>query len=495
MKRSWTFAALAALAVTGAPMAACGQSQPAAGAPLTFQSSGDIGFDAWRAGFAERAIARGRDPAIVFRLLNGVSPDQSVITADRRQPEFVAPVWDYVTRAVSARRIEDGRAKRAALGDVLARVGAQYQVDTDIVLGIWALESNFGRAALPYDAATALATLAFEGRRRAQFETYLLALIEMVERGYAGPSELRSSWAGALGQPQFMPDVYLTTSVDWNSDGRRDIWNDDGDVAASIANYLRDRGWRANEPTFLEARLPPNFDYALSDGTRRTIAGWAALGVAPVAGRAFDASQAALDAELFLPAGAQGPALLLLPNFQVIRRYNASDRYALVISLLARGFAGEGATLSARWPTHLGALQRDDIIELQTLLNALGHSAGAPDGLFGSNTRRAVRAFQQSRNLPADGFPTPALLRDLRRAAGPGLAATAAPIATADLDQDGVRALQRELNRLGFSAGTPDGAAGPRTRAAIREFERSQGREITGRPTQDILAAAQEARR
>src|SRR5690606_25430996 len=180
---------------------------------------------------------------------------------------------------VTERRISEGRSLKSAIGPTLDAVEGRYGVPTGIILGIWGLESNYGEAPLNWQAQTALSTLAYEGRRRQQFETYLMALIEMVERGLADQQQLRSSWAGALGQPQFMPDVYLTTAVDWDGDGRRDIWTNRGDVAASIANYLADRGWRRGEPVFDEVSLPDGFDYALADGTLRTVADWQARGV------------------------------------------------------------------------------------------------------------------------------------------------------------------------------------------------------------------------
>jgi membrane-bound lytic murein transglycosylase B len=384
--------------------------------PPTFASSGNEAFDTWRDDFARRAVGQGRDPVVLGRLLAGIAPDGRVIELDQRQPEFVSPVWDYVTNRVSANRVSAGLSLKSELGPTLEAVEARYGVDADIILGIWGLESNYGQARLDWTPQTALATLAYEGRRRAQFEGYLLALTEMVERGLADPAELRSSWAGAMGQPQFMPDVYLTTAVDWDGDGHRDIWNNRGDVAASIANYLRDRGWRAGEPVFEEVRLPATFDYTLADGTFRSVADWAERGVSRVETATWASSERGYQAQLFLPAGAQGPALLLYQNFAVIRRYNNSDRYALVVALLARAFEGRGGLVQA-WPRHLGSLSRDEVLELQTLLNGLGYDAGPNDGLFGSSTRRAVRAFQAAQGAPADGFPTSALLIDVRRRA------------------------------------------------------------------------------
>lgn len=206
MARALILAAAVSLAIACGPSTGLAQQTPQ---PPSFQSSGNPAFDEWRDDFARRAVARGRDPAVLGRLLSGIIPDDRVIELDQRQPEFVSPVWDYVTNRVSARRVSDGLALKAEIRPLLEAVEQRYGVPTGIILGIWGLESNYGGAELAWDAQAALSTLAFEGRRRQQFEGYLLALIEMVERGLADQTQLRSSWAGALGQPQFMPDVYL----------------------------------------------------------------------------------------------------------------------------------------------------------------------------------------------------------------------------------------------------------------------------------------------
>lgn len=483
MARAMVLAAAAAVAM------ACGPSSVVAQVPPSFEPSGNQAFDEWRNDFASRAVARGRDPAVLGRLLSGISPDERVIELDRRQPEFVSPVWDYVNNRVTDRRVSDGRVLRAEIGPTLAAVEDRYGVPTGIILGIWGLESNYGDAPLNYEAQAALATLAYEGRRRAQFETYLMALAEMVERGLADQYQLRSSWAGALGQPQFMPDVYLTTAVDWDNDGRRDIWTNRGDVAASIGNYLQGRGWRRGEPVFDEVLLPDGFDYSLADGTARSVAEWGDRGVRRVDGTPWRSEDRGLQSQLWLPAGAGGPALLLHPNFAVIRRYNNSDRYALVVALLARTFDGRGG-LVRDWPRHAGSLNRDQIVELQSLLNGLGYEAGQPDGLFGSNTRRAVSRFQADHSMTADGFPTASLLERVRTRAG---VAAAPPREPVGLGRSGVRELQRLLNRLGYGAGRADGVIGSRTRDAIRDFERSRGMEVRGRATDIVLEAARAA--
>ena len=483
--------ALLALFAGAGPMSAQQDTAQA----VAFESSGDPGFDAWRADFARRAIASGRSPQVVRALLSQATPDPRVVQADQNQPEFVRPVWDYVGRAVNEQRLNAGRAKRAEYASLFAAVEARYGVDADIIAGIWAIETNYGAAPLNYDAASAIATLAAEGRRRAQFEGYMMALIQMIERGYAGPAELKSSWAGALGQPQFMPDIYLSDSADWDGDGHRDIWTNTGDALASIANYLSRRGWGAGDPVFDEVRLPAGFDYGLADGAMRPVAEWAAFGITRIDGSVWGPTTSQLSAQLFLPAGAEGPALMLFPNFRVIRAYNPSDRYALAVALLARGFEGRGGII-ASWPTHQGALQRADVLELQQLLAAKGFDVGSVDGMFGSNTRRAVRAYQKAEGLPADGWATRALLDRLR--GGP------APSAVNPIEQqrDGardlrtkasIRDLQDTLNRLGYSIGAPNGIVGPRTRAAISAFERRMGLSPTGRATTFILAQAKTA--
>lgn len=483
MARALVLAMAVSLAIACGPSSVVAQPAPQ---PPTFATSGDQAFDEWRDDFARRAVARGRDPAVLGRLLSGIRVDDRVIELDQRQPEFVSPVWDYVTNRVTENRIAGGRALKNEIGGTLRDVEQRYGVPSGIILGIWGLESNYGEAALNWEAQAALATLAFEGRRRAQFETYLMALAEMVERGLADQAQLRSSWAGALGQPQFMPDVYLSTAVDWDNDGHRDIWTNRGDVAASIGNYLQDRGWRAGEPVFDEVRLPNGFDYALADGTMRAVSDWQQRGVTRVESGVWPADQRDLQAQLFLPAGAQGPALLLHHNFAVIRRYNNSDRYALVVALLARALDGRGGLVQS-WPRQIGALNRDQTVELQTLLNGLGYDAGAVDGLFGSGTRRAVRAFQTDTQLPADGFPTLTLLDQIRVRAGVAVEPARTP---RGLERSGVRELQRILNRLGYGAGTADGVIGSRTRDAIRAFERAQGMEVRGRATDVVLERA-----
>lgn len=399
-------------------MAFAAQPGRAQAAPMAFASSGDAGFDAWRAEFAARAVAQGRPSRVVESVLAGLRYEAAVVAADQNQPEFVRPVWDYIERATSPQRIARGAQRRAEHDLAFAAVESAFGVDAEVIAAIWGVETSYGAANLPHDAAQAIATLAYEGRRRAQFEGHLLALIDMVAAGYAERGELKSSWAGALGQSQFMPNVYLEYAVDFDGDGRRDIWETPIDVFASIANYLAKSGWRAGEPVFTEVRLPAGFDYASANGRMRAMADWIALGVRGIDGAEL-AGIRADQAELQLPAGAQGPALLVHHNFRVIRTYNPSDRYALAVALIARGIEGEPGLIAA-WPKAQGTLDKAQTSELQTLLNAMGHNAGPADGVFGAGTRAGVRSFQQSQGLPADGWPTAELLEVLRARAAVG---------------------------------------------------------------------------
>jgi membrane-bound lytic murein transglycosylase B len=280
--------------------------------------------------------------------------------------------------------------------------------------------------------------------------------------------------------------------VDWDNDGKRDIWNNTGDTLASIANYLAARGWRRGEPVYDEVYLPQDFDFALADGMARPISQWTSLGARSTSGFTYSPQVMAMNATLFLPAGAQGPALLLFNNFAVIRAYNPSDRYAMTVSLLARGYEGGGGLVKP-WPVEIGSLQRDELMQLQSALNKLGYNAGTPDGMFGASTRRAVRQYQQSVSLPADGYPTPALLARVRTQTGDidrSAQQNASPLLRT---QTSTRELQTLLIRMGRLRGRADGEAGPATRRAIESFERSLGLEATGRATVFILHEARKA--
>jgi membrane-bound lytic murein transglycosylase B len=336
-----------------------------------------------------------------------------VIELDRFQPEFVRPIWEYLDSAVSDTRIENGRRLRAEKAADLARIEERFGVDREVVLAIWGLESAFGANYGSIPVIESLATLAFDGRRQEFAEEQLMAALRILQAGDITPRRMVGSWAGAMGHTQFIPTSFESYAVDFTGDGRRDLWAPDAlDALASTANYLARFGWQRGVPWGVEVRLPQGFDYAQADERPRAAAEWNRLGVRTMAGAQVPDHGAAA---LILPAGARGPAFVTFPNFRVIRRYNNATSYALAVGHLADRIRGAGPFV-AEWPRGERALSRSEKEEMQRMLTALGFDTQGTDGVIGPNTRAAIRAFQTSRGLPADGNDTAALLDALRRA-------------------------------------------------------------------------------
>lgn len=375
---------------------------PEAAPPRTEQD-----FAQWVASFRAGARAAGITDATLSTAFDSVQFLPRVIELDRAQPEFTRTVWDYLDRAVTPQRIALGRenlARHRAQADAAA---AQYGVPPEVLVAIWGIESNFGSNYGDLPTIDALATLGFEGRREAWARDQLLAALKILQNGDIARDRMIGSWAGAMGQTQFLPSVYLAYAVDADHDGRRDIWGSMADVMASTANFLSHLGWQAGQPWGVEVRLPPDFDAGRADFTvHQGAAQWAAEGVLSVDGTALPPFA---DASVLLPAGARGPAFLVGPNFHAILGYNNSTSYALAVGLLAQGLAG-GAGVQAGWPRDLPALSRSQMTALQAGLNARGFASGTPDGQMGPVTRAGLRRFQRSIGLAADGYPTPDLL-------------------------------------------------------------------------------------
>jgi len=360
-------------------------------------------FDAWLAGFRDRLEAAGTSPQTVSSMLDGLEPDMQIIERDRSQPEFVRPLWSYLDIAASDLRIRNGRATYDAHRETVDAVAAQFEVRPEILIAIWGLESSYGEITGNNDIVRSLATLAWEGRRRAWAEGELIAVGRMIDNGYASRDQLTGSWAGAMGQMQFIPSTYLERAHDWDGDGRRNIWTHEGDALASAANLLSRAGWRLGEPAFVEVDLPEDFDfYSWEPGQSRLVSEWAMMGVAPARGE-WGADLLMQAARLELPAGGDGPGFLTFPNFRVIKRYNNSTSYAIGVAHLADRIAG-AEPLEGPWPEGNPPITRSQTRELQDALNALGFDAGTPDGLAGPNTRRALRNFQRMQGLQADGY-------------------------------------------------------------------------------------------
>ncbi|MEO6744452.1 MAG: lytic murein transglycosylase, partial [Caldimonas sp.] len=329
---------------------------------------------------------------------------------DRAQPEFTRAVWDYLDNAVSPQRIRLGQDRLLQVREQADAAAARYGVPATILVAIWGMESNYGSNYGDIPTIDALATLGFEGRRADWARGQLLAALKILQSGDIDRAHMIGSWAGAMGQTQFLPSSFLAYAVDADGDGRRDIWGSMADVLASTANFLARSGWQADQPWGAEVRLPPEFDVGRADAqVRQSSAQWAAEGVKTMDGAPLPQFA---DGAMLLPAGARGPAFLTGPNFQVILRYNNSTSYALAVGLLAQRLAG-GPGVQAPWPRDLVSLSRQQLTALQTALNQRGFDSGAPDGVMGPNTRGAIRGYQRSAGLPADGYPTLELLQRL----------------------------------------------------------------------------------
>ncbi|MEJ8847876.1 lytic murein transglycosylase [Variovorax rhizosphaerae] len=368
-------------------------------------------FARWVADFRAKASASGIGEATLRTTLDNAQFLPDVIALDRAQPEFTRTVWAYLDTAVSAQRIATGQDKLQLIRREADAAAARYGVPASIVVAIWGMESNYGSNYGNTPTVDALATLGFDGRREEWARGELLAALKIIDKGDIDSARMIGSWAGAMGQTQFMPSNFLAYAVDADGDGRRDIWGSMADVTASTANFLARSGWQAGKPWGVEVQLPAGFDYARADpAVRQSTSQWAAEGVRSADGQPLPELG---DSSILLPAGARGPAFLVGANFRAILRYNNSTSYALAVGLLSQRLAG-GPGFQAPWPRDLTGLTRSELIEMQTALNQRGFDAGTADGVMGPATRQGLRSYQRSVGLPADGYPTAAVLQRLR---------------------------------------------------------------------------------
>lgn len=365
------------------------------------------------AGLWTEARTRNISRAVFDRAFAGLTLDPEILERLADQPEHSSSVADYVARLASPNRIEAGRRKLTELAGLVQQIEATYGVDRHVLLAIWGVESSFGSSMGTRPVVRSLSTLAIgDSRRAAYWRRELLTVLSILQRGDITAERATGSWAGAMGHTQFMPASYAAHAVDFDGDGRRDIWTSVADALASAASFLKSAGWRPGEPWGYEAVLPAGFDFAHSAPAReRPVLDWMALGATPPAGRKFVLTSGAM--RLVLPAGAGGPAFLVGRNFRAILRYNNSVAYALAVGHLADRIAG-APPLAASWPTGERALDRAERQELQQLLVAHGLEPGGVDGLLGTQTKAAIRAFQIRHGLAADGHPDVQLLERLR---------------------------------------------------------------------------------
>ena len=333
------------------------------------------GWDAWVAGFRPRALSSGVSAATFDRAFAGAGYIPGVIERDRNQTEFSRTLEDYLQIAAGPKKVAAGRSAFARQQNTLRAIESRYGVDAKIVAAIWGVESNFGTRRGDIPVVSALSTLAYDGRRGQFFEQQLVAALRILQNGDTTPGNMTGSWAGAMGHTQFIPTSYQSLAVDFNGDGRRDIWADDPtDALASAANYLAKNGWRRGEPWGMLA----------SQGSGGTV-------IQPQPG---------------------GPSFRVFHNFNVIKRYNNSTNYAIGVGHLGDRLAG-GPAIDGPFPPDRFGLTKVQRMDLQRRLNAAGFDAGEPDGVIGSGTRAAIEGYQRRAGLPVSGEPSLALLRAL----------------------------------------------------------------------------------
>ena len=358
----------------------------------------------------KRAISEGVSPEIANRVLADVEFLPRVIELDRRQPEFTTTFADYLGRRVNDTRIEKGREMLETHRDLLNRVTEETGVPPAYLVAFWGLETNYGSYFGKMPVPSALATLACDQRRGTYFSGELVSALKIIDEGAIEPERMEGSWAGAMGHVQFMPSVFLKHATDGDNDGRRDLWGSVPDAMMSAGRFLQSMGWDPDYRWGREVILPETFDYSLAGQGRRSLSQWSELGVTDVYGQPL--ADEPIQAGLVVPAGHQGPAFLAYDNFRVILGWNRSEFYAIAVGHLADRVAGAGG-LTNPPPEDAPTLSRNDVLQLQTALNERGFEAGKPDGIIGPATRSAIRRYQASAGLIADGFPGLELLDSL----------------------------------------------------------------------------------
>ncbi len=396
-----------------------GGLHPASAAPIDDQFRAWLQNDLWPEARAAGVSKQTFDAAFAgvkpnLKLPDLVLPGQKAETPKtQHQAEFGSPGNYFAEKTVTG-VTRGGRSRASQHARTLAAIEKRYGVPGGIVLAIWGRESGFGAAKMPHDAFEVLGTKAFLATRKEMFRKEVVAALLMVESGRVDRSAMRSSWAGALGQPQFLPTSFLDHAVDFDGDGRADIWNSVPDTLASIANYLAHYGWVKGRDWGFEVTLPDSVSCALEGPDQgRRIADWAALGIARVGGRPFPQHEVRADGFLLMPAGRSGPAFIVTPNFYVLKKYNESDLYALFIGHGADRIAHGDRTFAAGWGK-VGGLYRSDIAAMQRGLEAKGYDVGGADGLPGFRTRRSIGDWQSKNGRAATCFPDAELVRALK---------------------------------------------------------------------------------
>lgn len=379
-------------------------------AATQFRPVPNPGFDAWIAGF--RARTTGINASTMNAAMRNVGFLPEVIERDRNQTEFKRSLQDYLAIAASDERVSKGRAAYARQRATLDAIERRYGVEGNVVAAVWGLESFFGERRGDVPVISALATLAYDGRRGAFFEKQLVAALKILQNGDTSVENMTGSWAGAMGHTQFIPTSYQLFAVDFTGDGRRDIWSDDPtDALASTAAYLAKSGWTKGQPWGVEVRLPAGFNAGLAGrNSSRSPAEWAAMGVRDMDGNTVPNHGAA---SIIIPEGTSGPAFMTFRNFTAITRYNNSESYVIGVGHLSDRILGR-PPIRGNFPPDAAGMQIGDRQEMQRLLTAKGFDTEGHDGVIGPKTRAAISAYQASRGMAVTGEPSLALLQSLR---------------------------------------------------------------------------------
>ncbi|MEW5965287.1 MAG: lytic murein transglycosylase [Pseudomonadota bacterium] len=369
-------------------------------------------FERWLDGFRKEAAAQGVTKRTIAAALDGMTLDTGIIARDRRQGFFAQSFLDFQGKLATNNRLTNAKAKVAQQKAVFARAEKQFGVPAAVITGFWALESDFGLGMGKLQILKSLVALAYDCRRGDMFRAELLAALKIIDRGDMTPADMIGSWAGEIGQTQFLPTRYLAHAIDYDGDGRPNLFKSDADVIGSTANYMKHLGWRGGEPWLEEVSVPDKLDWKEADlAIQHPRAKWAAWGVTRVGGGSLVKDQ--LPASLLLPMGRHGPAFLAYPNFRIYLEWNQSLTYATTAAYLATRI--DGAAPMSKGRPGIPVLGVEEAKELQRLLAKRRHDVGEVDGKIGEKTRQAVKTEQIRLRLPADSYPTPELLDALRR--------------------------------------------------------------------------------
>lgn len=353
--------------------------------------------------YRDEAKKKGISEETINTALASLTLSDRVLELDRQQPEFTTTFADYLNRRVTVERVEKGRALLAQHRELLNRVSREYGVAPQYLVAFWGLETNYGGFLGRMRVLDSLATLGCDERRSAYFTAELMNALVIIEEGSATAEKMEGSWAGAMGHVQFMPSAFLRYAVDYDKDGRRDLWGSLPDAMASAANFLSGLGWEDGSRWGREVLLPKDFPYLKAGlDSRQPLSKWHELGVRNADGSRLP--QADVEAALLVPSGHEGPAFLVYHNFDVIMRWNRSEFYGIAVGYMANRVAGTGQLLHPP-PEDAPRLSRQQVIQLQELLNTKGFATGEPDGILGPATRRALGEYQHSIGMVADGFP------------------------------------------------------------------------------------------